>query len=53
MFNQMPNHECLMLFEFPHVTEVMAVMIQYLQEVLTLLKRQLKTRQDTLVYEIT
>ena len=39
MFNQMPNHECLMLFEFPHVTEVMAVMIQYLQEVLTLLKR--------------
>jgi len=31
----------------------MAVMMQYLQEVLTLLKRQLNTRQDTLVYEMT
>lgn len=42
-----------MLFEFPHVSEVMAVMVQYLLEVLTLWKWQMKTRQDTIVCEMT
>lgn len=53
MFNQMTNHECLMLFEFPYVTEAMTVMIQYLHEILTLLKSQLKTWQGNPVCEIT
>ena len=52
MFNQILITGTWCGFQFPYATEVMTSMLQYLQEVLALLEKQVKTKQVSIDDEL-